>query len=161
VIKGQAKQHPQFRKACIGFAQFMHRTDVRLRMRIMGEKNIRVRPLNDAKAIDNGAAFLSESFIFSVAGGLILFESIRARRKELARRESVADDITALQDEIEWLKRQLANQDIIKEEYKLPENVKPTIILKEETAAAERKQQEQKQQQQKQDKPLDPPKDKE
>lgn len=114
----------------------MHQADVKLRMRILGEKNIRVRPLNDAKAIDNGAAFLSETIIFSVAGGLILFESIRSRRKELARRESVADDIEALQDEIEWLKGQLKKQNIIKEEYKLPENVKPTIILKKESEEA-------------------------
>lgn len=128
-IKSQAKQHPRFRTVCISFAQFMHRSDVHLRMKLLGEDNIKVRPLNDVKAIDNGATFLSESFIFSVAGGLILFESYRSRRKELARRESVADDIKALQDEIEWLKTRLEQKNILNgDKYQLPQDVKPLIL---------------------------------
>ncbi|ANB13301.1 OPA3-like protein [Sugiyamaella lignohabitans] len=97
-------------------------------MRLLGESNIRVRPLNDAKAIDNGATFLSESFIFSIAGGLILFESYRSHRKEVTRRESVADDIQALQDEIEWLKGQLKQNKLLMEEYHLPKDMKPSIL---------------------------------
>lgn len=98
-------------------------------MSLLGEGKVKVRPLNDAKAIDNGATFLSESFIFSVAGGLILFESFRSRKKENARREGVADDIEALQDEIEWLRSKLEEKQILKKgEYKLKKDVEPTIL---------------------------------
>ena len=36
----------------------------------------------------------------SVAGGLILFESWRSRRKEQGRRQGVAEDITVLQSKV-------------------------------------------------------------
>lgn len=97
-------------------------------MRVLGEASVKIRPLNDTKAIDTGANFLSEGFIFSVAGGLILYESLRARNKEIARRESVADDIATLQDELELLKKNLKQQRIIIEEYKLPEGVNPSVL---------------------------------
>lgn len=106
----------------------MHRTDYHMRMRILGEASVRIRPLNDAKAIDTGANVLSEGFIFSVAGGLILYESLRARNKEIARRESVADDISTLQEELELLKKNLKEQRIIIEEYKVPEGVNPSVL---------------------------------
>lgn len=127
-IKGQAKQHPRFRKVCIGFAQWVHRTDYYLRMRVLGENATKIRPLNDTRAIETGANILSEGFIFSVAGGLILFESVRARNKELARRESIADDITTLQDELEFLKRNLKQQRIIIEDYKVPQELNPSVL---------------------------------
>lgn len=106
----------------------MHRTDYNLRMRVLGEKKAKIRPLNDTKAIETGANFLSEGFIFSVAGGLILFESIRARNKEIARRESVADDISTLQEEIELLKKNLKQQRIAIEEYHVPEALNPSVL---------------------------------
>ncbi|KZF26096.1 hypothetical protein L228DRAFT_279339 [Xylona heveae TC161] len=58
----------------------------------------RIRPLSEAKAIDSGANFISETFLFLVGGGLILFESFRSRRKENTRREDVADKINELQE---------------------------------------------------------------
>lgn len=97
-------------------------------MRILGENATKIRPLNDTRAIETGANFLSEGFIFSVAGGLILFESVRARNKELARRESVADDIATLQDELELLKKNLKEQRIIIEEYKVPQELNPSVL---------------------------------
>lgn len=41
----------------------------------------RIRPLSEAKAIESGATFISEAFLFGVAGSLIVFESWRSRRK--------------------------------------------------------------------------------
>ncbi|ODQ67317.1 OPA3-domain-containing protein [Nadsonia fulvescens var. elongata DSM 6958] len=131
-IKAQAKEHPPFRKLCISFAQRLHRTDVRLRLGLTDAsrttKDIKVRPLNDTKAIENGANFLSEAFIFSVAGGLILYESFRSKRKDKERRETVADDISTLQDEIEWLKTKLKEQKIVMDEYTVPPNMKPSVL---------------------------------
>ena len=58
----------------------------------------RIRPLSEAKAIDSGANFISEAFLFIVAGGLIVFESWRSRRKETSRREDVAGRIAELEE---------------------------------------------------------------
>ncbi|KAJ5475216.1 hypothetical protein N7539_008282 [Penicillium diatomitis] len=57
----------------------------------------RIRPLSESKAIESGANFISESFLFLVAGGLIVFESWRSRRKESTRREGVEDRLTELE----------------------------------------------------------------
>ncbi|KAK2737635.1 hypothetical protein FQN55_000991 [Onygenales sp. PD_40] len=59
---------------------------------------LRIRPLSEAKAIDSGATFISETFLFFVAGGLIVFEAWRSRRKESNRREDVADRLTDLEE---------------------------------------------------------------
>lgn len=58
----------------------------------------RIRPLSEAKAIDSGANFISEAFLFFVAGSLIVFESWRSRRKENNRREDVADRLAGLEE---------------------------------------------------------------
>jgi len=58
----------------------------------------RIRPLSEAKAIDSGATFISEAFLFMVAGGLIVFESWRSRRKETSRREDVAERLKELEE---------------------------------------------------------------
>ncbi|KAG5363795.1 OPA3-like protein [Yarrowia sp. B02] len=128
-IKGQAKQHPRFKRICISLAQKLHQTDTNLKMRLMGKSTFKVRPLNEAKAIESGATFVAESFIFSVAGGLILYESFRARRKELNRRETVADDIETLQDEIEWLKEKLVKRKLLEDDYKAPEGLNPQHLV--------------------------------
>ncbi|EPX72529.1 optic atrophy 3 family protein [Schizosaccharomyces octosporus yFS286] len=102
-IKAQAKEHKTFRKVCIDFAQMMHRAEFKImganRAR-SGLTNVRVRPLNDAKAVDAGANFLSETFVFTVAGGAILFETWRVRRKEKNRRDNITEAIFGLQQEI-------------------------------------------------------------
>ncbi|KAF3102227.1 hypothetical protein TWF706_005372 [Orbilia oligospora] len=65
-----------------------------------------IRPLSDSKAIERGAAFISEFFLFSVAGGLILFEALRSRKKEMNRRDEVTERLQNLEelDEV-WRKK--------------------------------------------------------
>ena len=58
----------------------------------------RIRPLSEAKAIDTGANFVSESFLFLVGFSLIIFEAWRRERKETTRREDVADRIKELEE---------------------------------------------------------------
>ncbi|KAL4803038.1 hypothetical protein BDV18DRAFT_146158 [Aspergillus unguis] len=59
-----------------------------------------IRPLSESKAIESGATFISEGFLFLVAGGLILFESWRSRRKENTRRDDVAARLNELEETI-------------------------------------------------------------
>lgn len=58
----------------------------------------KIRPLSESKAIDSGATFVSEGFLFVVGISLILFENWRSRRKANTRREDVADRISELEE---------------------------------------------------------------
>ena len=66
--------------------------------RIKEKTKPRIRPLSEAKAIDTGANFVSESFLFAVGFGLIIFESWRRERKETTRRVDVAERIGELEE---------------------------------------------------------------
>ncbi|SCU91212.1 LAFA_0F02476g1_1 [Lachancea sp. 'fantastica'] len=113
VLKAQAKQHDKFKEICVGLAQRMHRVDARMRTRLnKSEAEIKVRPLNDARAVENGATLLSEAFVFGVTGSVVVWETLRQRTKELNRRDQVARDITFLQDEIEELRAALTSNSI-------------------------------------------------
>ncbi|OJD26028.1 hypothetical protein ACJ73_02596 [Blastomyces percursus] len=82
---------------------------------------IRIRPLSEAKAIDSGATFISETFLFLVAGGLIVFEAFRARRKETSRREDVAERLAELEESERAARRGLValEQEVIQLKAKL------------------------------------------
>ncbi|ORX53234.1 OPA3-domain-containing protein [Hesseltinella vesiculosa] len=96
-IKTQAKQHEKFREFCIGVAQTSHRWEMTLKMNFLGYKKEKIRPLNDARAIESGANFISEAFVFSVAAGIILAESWRSHNKDKNRRNYVDDAIETLE----------------------------------------------------------------
>lgn len=66
-----------------------------------------IRPLSEAKAIESGAGFISETFLFLVAGGLIVFETVRARRKESTRREDVEERLVDLKNSEEASRKAL------------------------------------------------------
>lgn len=59
---------------------------------------IKIRPLSEARAIELGANFASEAFIFAVAAGLLVFERWWSKRKENKRDEHVVERIEALEE---------------------------------------------------------------
>ena len=63
------------------------------------QKPPRIRPLSESKAIETGANFISETFLFLVAAGVVVFESWRSRRKESSRREGIDDRLEDLEKE--------------------------------------------------------------
>jgi hypothetical protein len=67
----------------------------------------RVRPLSENRAIETGANFISETFLFCVTGGIIVFEYWRQRRKEAERRDGVSDKLDVLDGRIERIERAL------------------------------------------------------
>ncbi|WWC87937.1 uncharacterized protein L201_002837 [Kwoniella dendrophila CBS 6074] len=107
-IKAQATQHETFKNICIGLAQRMHRTEARMRMGLLnaGESS-QIKPLNDARAIQNGATTLAETFLFLVGAGLIVGESFRSSRKEEKRRDAVQDRLQELESEVKRLNEEL------------------------------------------------------
>ncbi|KAG5440652.1 hypothetical protein PCK2_000240 [Pneumocystis canis] len=100
------KQHPRFRKICVDLAQIMHETEARMKANLLGKqrKIKKVNTLNEENAIERGADFLSEFFLFFTAGSLIFCEGWRTRKKEQTRRDKVAEDIEELQKQIASLK---------------------------------------------------------
>lgn len=67
----------------------------------------KIRPLSEAKAIDAGANFVSESFLLSVGIGLVVFERWWSNRKETSRREDVAERIGELEESEKSARRAL------------------------------------------------------
>lgn len=62
-----------------------------------------IRPLSEGKAIELGANFFSEAFIFAVAAGLLVWDSWRSRAKESARRDDVAERLDQLEEAVHQL----------------------------------------------------------
>lgn len=60
----------------------------------------KIRPLSEARAIELGANFIAESFVFLVALGCIFAERIYSGRKESTRRDELGERLQALEDHI-------------------------------------------------------------
>ncbi|KAH7408223.1 optic atrophy 3 protein-domain-containing protein [Phaeosphaeria sp. MPI-PUGE-AT-0046c] len=67
----------------------------------------RIRPLSEQKAIETGANFVAESFIFSVGIGVIVFEQWRQRRKARNARDDIREDLEDMQGELKAVKAEL------------------------------------------------------
>ncbi|GAN07585.1 OPA3-domain-containing protein [Mucor ambiguus] len=96
-IKTQAKSHPKFKAFCISVAQGSHTLEMTLKMKFLGYKTEKIRPLNDARAVESGANFLSEAFVFAVAASVIFAESWRSRATAKNRRNYVDDALENLE----------------------------------------------------------------
>ncbi|KAJ2546772.1 hypothetical protein GGH95_006766 [Coemansia sp. RSA 1836] len=119
-LKQQAKSHDLFRSMCINVAQLAHRTEMNWKMNVLGYKKEKIRPLNDAKAIDAGANFLGEAFIFSVALSLLFAEQIRSRNQAQRQRNVVDDRLDELEkgmsESKEDLRRMQEERDLLQTE---------------------------------------------
>ncbi|CAO1637457.1 unnamed protein product [Parajaminaea phylloscopi] len=108
-LKAQAASHESFRRVCVTIAQTMHRSEMALRYNLLPRapavhteedggggkerEKPKVRPLNEAKAIANGANFLSEAFLFVIAAGLIVGESWRSANKNKQQRNRTEEKV--------------------------------------------------------------------
>jgi hypothetical protein len=70
-------------------------------------QRIKIRPLSETRAIELGANFFSEAFIFGVAAGLLIWDAWRSRKKESARRDDVAERLEKLEAEVEMLRNEV------------------------------------------------------
>ncbi|KAH6900868.1 optic atrophy 3 protein-domain-containing protein [Coprinopsis sp. MPI-PUGE-AT-0042] len=104
-IKEQARVHPRFREMCIDLAQILYRSETKLRTNVLGEqlRGVSLRPLSETKAIDRGANFLAEGFMFSVAAALIIGETWRSSRSQSKRRDTVDDQLEELGEKVSEL----------------------------------------------------------
>jgi hypothetical protein len=70
-------------------------------------QRVKIRPLSETRAIELGANFFSEAFIFGVAAGLLIWDAWRSRKKESARRDEVAERLEKLEAEVEMLRSEV------------------------------------------------------
>ena len=67
----------------------------------------RIRPLSEQKAIETGANFVAETFIFAVGISVIVVEQWRQRRKAKNARDDIREDLDELQIELKTVKAEL------------------------------------------------------
>ncbi|RKP10183.1 optic atrophy 3 protein-domain-containing protein [Thamnocephalis sphaerospora] len=103
-LKAYTKKHPRFKQTCISVAQATHRFELNMKMKFLGYKKEAIRPLNDAKAVEAGANFLGETFLFTVAASAIIFETTRQRLSNHAKQQAIDDKLQELRDDIAALK---------------------------------------------------------
>jgi hypothetical protein len=72
----------------------------------------RIRPLSEQKAIEMGANFAAETFIFAVGIAVILVEQWRQRRKAKNARDDIREDLEDLQGELKAVKAELEEMKI-------------------------------------------------
>ncbi|KAI8799615.1 optic atrophy 3 protein-domain-containing protein [Cladochytrium replicatum] len=99
-IKNQAKQHPSFKKFCMDVAQTYHRVETNMKMRFLDYKvEGNIRPLNDVRAVELGANFLSEALVFGVAVITVMGETVRQSRKSSKQKSAVEESLEVLKEE--------------------------------------------------------------
>jgi hypothetical protein len=47
-------RHATFKQICIGLAQTMHRAEARMRMGLLNEEAVNIKPLNDTRCVAAG-----------------------------------------------------------------------------------------------------------
>ncbi|XP_064955763.1 OPA3-like protein isoform X2 [Musa acuminata AAA Group] len=88
-LKQQTGNYPKFREYIIGLAQANHRFTTTIQRRLYGQAtDVKIRPLNEEKAVQAAADLIGELFVFSVAGAAIIFEVQRSARSEARKEES-------------------------------------------------------------------------
>ncbi|KAF9437272.1 hypothetical protein BGZ76_001387 [Entomortierella beljakovae] len=128
-IKSYSANHPKFRDACIGVAQFSHRAEMQLKMKFLGYKVEAIRPLNDARAVEIGANFLGEAIIFGVAGSLIILENARTRMNARDRKNHVDETLDNLLLATEELREELKILEVSSEK-KIEDLHKENVVLR-------------------------------
>jgi len=86
-MKTEAKKHEKFSSFCILVGQQSHQISSRLTAIASGFKVIAINPLAEEEALSQGISFLSEFFVFSVAGGIIIVEFARSEMKSAQKAE--------------------------------------------------------------------------
>ncbi len=121
-IKVEAKKHPRFSSLCISLGQFTHQITSRLNVLASGYKIIGVSSLPEEEALSRGINFLSETFVFSVAGTIIVVEYARSEAKNAEKakkaqeaeqefRQYLEDKFTHLTQEIAVLQTRVEELD--------------------------------------------------
>ena len=110
-VKHQFVKQPITRRSLIWIGQTSHAMSMRLTIWSSGFKVRSITPLEEDKALSTGADFISEAFIFSVSGGILVYEYNRSKekeeKKEAARLQKIRDDASILQAKLNSVDKRL------------------------------------------------------
>ena len=77
-------------------------------MRWMGTTGpTHVKPLTEEKAAELGAEIIGDTFVYSVAASIIIFEYVRSKKKEQDAEDSQNNQIAKLNDSMRRLEREM------------------------------------------------------
>ena len=107
-LKNQVVKYPMTRRALISFGQTTHAISTRMTIWSSGYKVRSITPLEEEVALVQGADLLSETFIFVVSGGIVVYEYHRSSEKERIKEEQRIKKIT---DEASRLQAKLVSLD--------------------------------------------------
>ncbi|KAK2968400.1 hypothetical protein RJ640_004406, partial [Escallonia rubra] len=109
-LKKGAGLHPKFRDFIISIAQANHRVSIQMQRRIYGRStDIRIRPLNEERAVEVAADLLGEFFVFTVAGVALIYEVQRGARSEARKEEMHRQEMEAIKKKNEELTKEMAH----------------------------------------------------
>jgi hypothetical protein len=100
-LKTTAEQSEFWRGVFMRYAQFHHRVEYQISVRLLGFKGADVKPLEPAKAVALGAEVLSEFFVFSVAGAVVILEYSRSRVADAAKKAAADAESTRKEEELQ------------------------------------------------------------
>lgn len=86
-VKHQFSRFDVTKRLLIGIGQSYHRITSRLTIWASGYRVRSITPLEEEKALQDGAEFIGEVFVFSVSGTLIVLEYNRSSNAEKSRQE--------------------------------------------------------------------------
>ncbi|KAH7686067.1 Optic atrophy 3-like protein [Dioscorea alata] len=107
-LKKEAGNYPKFRLFIINIAQINHQFSTTLQRRLYSHAtNVKIRPLDEEKAVQAAADLLGDVFVFLVAGGVLIFEVQRSARSESRKEEARKQELQALKDKEADLAREV------------------------------------------------------
>ncbi|KAI3710213.1 hypothetical protein L2E82_39987 [Cichorium intybus] len=107
-LKKEAAINPKFRTSIIAIAQANHRLTTTLQRRIYGHAtDVEIRPLNEERAVQVAGDLIGELFVFTVAGGALIFEVQRSARSEAKREEIRKQEIEVMRQRDEDIAKQM------------------------------------------------------
>ncbi|KAL7525584.1 hypothetical protein ACHAXR_001069 [Thalassiosira sp. AJA248-18] len=110
-VKHQFVKQPITRSSLIWVGQTSNAVTTRMTIWSSGYKVRSISKLEEDKALSLGADILSESFLFAVSGGILVYEynrsSEKEKKKEAARLQKIRDEATRLQAKLGSLDKRL------------------------------------------------------
>ncbi len=110
-LKNQLVKHPITRRALISVGQTSHAISTRMTIWSSGYKVRSITPLEEEVALVQAAESISETFIFAVSGGVVVYEYHRSSEKERIKEEQrlkkITDEASRLQAKLMSLDKRL------------------------------------------------------
>lgn len=110
-VRRQFVKQPITRSALVWLGQTTHAMTTRMTIWSSGYKVRSISKIEEEAALSQGADILSETFLFAVSGGIVVYEynrsSAKEKKKEAARLQKIRDDAAILQRKLVSLDKRL------------------------------------------------------